>query len=639
MYKIFKFGRNFISFLLFILLLSGINSYSQQKWETISRPTCQNLWKCSFVDTLNGWAVGDSGTILYTSNGGYNWVTQNSHLIDYMTSVFFLNKRLGWAIAWGLDTNFYGSYLLKTTNGGISWDTTRYPVVDTYIRTIIFLDSLKGYLGGSPAFLMKTTNGGINWTRCSVDTTVFVSGFPINRFRFYNDRFGIACGGVMDIAGVIWKTTNFGEFWSVQTIAAEPVNDIKIFDTLHYLAVAGDYEYGASILRTTNGGLNWDYKTLGFFGVPAVLSFRNNYEGWAPMGYLKKFLKTTDTGVNWNLIDTPDSTGIFDLVFINTRFGIGVGLNGAVIKYKSCPMYTISGTVKYNDNNQPVQDGYVKAFKLDKTTGNLVILDSTVIQPNGTYLLGGVSQDSLDIGVFPNSTPPNDWVITYFPSAIYWKDAVTLYPTANLNNIDVSAVRMILTNANNFISGKVIRQSSTLTENLKDAVVYAKNGNTYVNYAVTDENGDYIMQSLPTGNIKILVNRFGFTNDSTFRNVTATSNIDSVNFSLQLVNVGIKQISGSIPLEYKLFQNYPNPFNPATNIRYQIRAEARSQESEVRIIVFDILGKEVVTLVNQKQKPGYYEVSFDGSKLSSGIYFYRLQAGEFVNTKRMILVK
>jgi hypothetical protein len=198
---------------------------------------------------------------------------------------------------------------------------------------------------------------------------------------------------------------------------------------------------------------------------------------------------------------------------------------------------------------------------------------------------------------------------------------------------------MILTNANNFISGKVIRQSSTLTENLKDAVVYAKNGNTYVNYAVTDENGDYIMQSLPTGNIKILVNRFGFTNDSTFRNVTATSNIDSVNFSLQLVNVGIKQISGSIPLEYKLFQNYPNPFNPATNIRYQIRAEARSQESEVRIIVFDILGKEVVTLVNQKQKPGYYEVSFDGSKLSSGIYFYRLQAGEFVNTKRMILVK
>lgn len=94
-----------------------------------------------------------------------------------------------------------------------------------------------------------------------------------------------------------------------------------------------------------------------------------------------------------------------------------------------------------------------------------------------------------------------------------------------------------------------------------------------------------------------------------------------------------------IPVDCKLFDAYPNPFNPITKIKYQVGADVRSQESEVRIVVFDILGKEVKTLINQNQKPGVYEVSFDGSKLSSGIYFYRLTAGNFSETKKLVLLK
>ncbi len=87
-------------------------------------------------------------------------------------------------------------------------------------------------------------------------------------------------------------------------------------------------------------------------------------------------------------------------------------------------------------------------------------------------------------------------------------------------------------------------------------------------------------------------------------------------------------------INYTLDQNYPNPFNPTTQIRYSIPKTAL-----VSIKVYDILGKEVATLVNEAKSPGDYKVEFNGNSLASGIYFYRLQAGDFVQTKKMILLR
>ena len=104
----------------------------------------------------------------------------------------------------------------------------------------------------------------------------------------------------------------------------------------------------------------------------------------------------------------------------------------------------------------------------------------------------------------------------------------------------------------------------------------------------------------------------------------------------------------SIPTDFSLEQNYPNPFNPTTKIRYSIPTLPQSPPLQgweakqgwlITLKVYDILGNEVVTLVYEYQSPGYYEVQFDGSKLSSGVYFYRLQTGTFVSTKKLILLK
>ena len=85
---------------------------------------------------------------------------------------------------------------------------------------------------------------------------------------------------------------------------------------------------------------------------------------------------------------------------------------------------------------------------------------------------------------------------------------------------------------------------------------------------------------------------------------------------------------------FELSNNYPNPFNPSTTISYSI-----PKQNNVTLKVFDVLGSEVATLINKEQTQGNYEVEFDGADLTSGIYFYRLRAGDFVETKKMILLK
>ena len=87
-------------------------------------------------------------------------------------------------------------------------------------------------------------------------------------------------------------------------------------------------------------------------------------------------------------------------------------------------------------------------------------------------------------------------------------------------------------------------------------------------------------------------------------------------------------------IEFSLFQNYPNPFNPSTTIRYEL-----PKSSVVRLNVYDMLGREVSVLVNERRDAGVHEVKFDGSGLSSGVYFCRMRAGDFLSTKRMLVLK
>ncbi|MFZ1290936.1 MAG: T9SS type A sorting domain-containing protein, partial [Melioribacteraceae bacterium] len=97
--------------------------------------------------------------------------------------------------------------------------------------------------------------------------------------------------------------------------------------------------------------------------------------------------------------------------------------------------------------------------------------------------------------------------------------------------------------------------------------------------------------------------------------------------------VGVDDVN-LLPTEFAVSQNYPNPFNPTTMINY-----ALPKKANVKLVVFNTIGQQVATLVNQEMIAGYHSINFDASKLSSGIYFYTLSAGDFISTQKMILLK
>jgi len=156
------------------------------------------------------------------------------------------------------------------------------------------------------------------------------------------------------------------------------------------------------------------------------------------------------------------------------------------------------------------------------------------------------------------------------------------------------------------------------------------------NNEVLTTNGDYRM-FIGSGPLNISVNDsvdvgFAFAAGENLEDLKANADLAQVKWDSGIV--GVEKDILEETKEYTLDQNYPNPFNPTTIISY-----ALPEKSIVQIRVFDILGSEVATLVNETQNAGYYNVNFNAAKLSSGVYIYKIQAGNFIDIKKMILIR
>ena len=323
-----KFFCSIVSLCLFFNLTT-LSIAQVQPWFKLISPVNTTLRQLSFVDSLTGWAAGDLGTIIRTTNGGRNWEIQNSTIQSFILDIFFLNKNLGWALSIKDDFPF-NPIILKTTNGGDLWIAENFPDSLQLLRTIFFVDSLNGFVGGS--YIGYTTDGGNGWNAAVIDSNM-VSDFPIYNFSFYNKYFGYACGGRVDVAGVIWQTTNSGMNWIAKGVGSDEVFDLFILDSLNAITLSGDPEgfYPVSRVTSSNAGKTWNYDTLSFFGISFAIDFRTYNEGWSASGY--KFILTTDRGATWREFETPESSTIYDLQFTDPRNGYAVGLNGVVLKF------------------------------------------------------------------------------------------------------------------------------------------------------------------------------------------------------------------------------------------------------------------------------------------------------------------
>ena len=358
-------GRNlFMGFLL--TLITG--SYAQNNWIILDSPSTKNLNKLYFLNNQTGWVAGDSGLIMKTSNGGGDWLTQQTNIDNNIEEIFMRNEDYGWALGIQLPTaerNDYGTLILRTSDGGLTWDNYLYP--NEYFLTIIFLDSLSGWMGGESGRLMGTTDGGVSWFQANVDSNIF-SGFAIRKFRFLTEQYGYAVGGYMDLAGVIWRTDNGGQFWTVQGVAPEPILDLHFIDSTNILAVGGDLDFGSGKVTSRDGGISWQYTYLGVFGEANAIAFRTPAEAWSALGFTGTSMFTYDSGETWMDFYNPDTTPMYDVTFTDSVTGFMAGDNGKILKYNP-----ITGIVESGDSRKPEEpilfQNYPNPFNTTTTFG------------------------------------------------------------------------------------------------------------------------------------------------------------------------------------------------------------------------------------------------------------------------------
>jgi hypothetical protein len=235
---------------------------------------------------------------------------------------------------------------------------------------------------------------------------------------------------------------------------------------------------------------------------------------------------------------------------------------------------------------------------------------------------------------FENEFPPSGWTITNTDNVNFSQSNLASGPTLG----GTKSIVMLLQSANgtstsyHYLISHVFN-SINLTDSIKFDWAYAPYGGESVEglKVQVSTDGGY---SFPF----TIFNRIGSqlaTAPATGESFIPSDSSQWRTFSVCLNSViGIKKISDNVPDKFTLFQNYPNPFNPATIINYQLPMSVN-----VKLTIYDMLGREISILVNEKQQPGTYQVEWNGANFASGIYFYKLEAGDFKKTKRMVLIK
>lgn len=297
----------------------------------------------------------------------------------------------------------------------------------------------------------------------------------------------------------------------------------------------------------------------------------------------------------------------------------------AAVRVTEAQTCTLSGKVRYSDNNEIVTSGVVKLFN---STGTVIA--TVPINQQGDWIIVAVKGLlGNDLIGFPNIEPEEDYVPTGYPDKTDPAMFTHIDIQDNISGLDIyvqrSSVNMRPGVTSN-INGVVLSNNVPVS----DAVIYAKQGEEYIGFGVTNSKGEYKINNIPEGDYILIAHKVG--SESSQRVISINENNNrSVNFSLA-AKTG--NIANANPYEFVLSQNYPNPFNPNTVISYSI-----ASEGNVTLKIFNSAGQQVSELVNANQSAGIYNVEFNASSLSSGVYFYRLDANGFTATNKMILVK
>jgi photosystem II stability/assembly factor-like uncharacterized protein len=369
-----------------------------------------------------------------------------------------------------------------------------------------------------------------------------------------------------------------------------------------------------------------------------------------------QFLKTTNGGYNWQSIPFPYRfCGASNFVDNNTGFVIGANSNNTVY----CTIFkTTDGGINWVIKDSMYALYIIKFY--DHNTG-FIAADF-----GNTYKTTNCGENWTFYHMVSDFYTPYDlccldadnWLITFHTDNNLLKK--TTNGGINWNVLDLGGPGGIYLQSLSFINsttgynayfyGEIYKTTNKGVDWTPIDTIASFNA---VSLNFVDENTGYLLGRSSTGGIcKTTDGGYNWTRQMTNPNVLLYSSYFFNSYSgfvsgengtiFKTTNGGsvfVNNTSSEIPSTYSLSQNYPNPFNPSTTIKFSIPENGKLKNGIVILKVYDILGNEVATLVNESLKPGTYETTFDGSMLPSGVYFYKICAGDFSETKKMLMIK
>ena len=404
------------------------------------------------------------------------------------------------------------------------------------ITDITFLDSLNGYAVATQmsdtSYVLKTSNRGDTWQ------IVYRNFFAMTKVQFLDINTGYACGGYL------YKTINGGINWTLVNTPSITVENMFVLnqDTIWIVWSEGS---AGGVFFTTNGGASWQQQVNLGGNNPDKIYMYNARIGFISRTNSPQLRKTTNGGVNWNLLSGTGTGAFSDIYFIDSLTG-----------WKA------------------------------KAVGG------------GGWLMG----KSTDGGI--------NWVEQILPSGGNISNGSGIVNFVNVNKDTIWGV-----GGNLFFPIQGARAFMYRTTNSGDTWYFQIPDTSY---------------QLPNLNfIDFKDKNIGWAYRVSIKGIHTTNGGDTTFY------LPVKQVSNEVPKDFSLEQNYPNPFNAMTKLKIKI-----SRQGKAMIKVFDISGREISVLLNEKLNTGEYEVLFNANDYSSGVYFYSLTVeGILIDTKKMILIK
>jgi photosystem II stability/assembly factor-like uncharacterized protein len=307
----------------FLLISMSVANISLAQWTSLNPlPQSHLLSSVYFTDANTGYAAGDSGTILKTSNAGTSWAALSSGTTNNLFSIQFPNVNTGYAVG-NLGT------ILKTNDGGTIWSALS--GVNTYSHnSVSFINNDIGYAGGENFNIIKTINGGASWT--DLGPFDIVSGY-LSSVYFTDINTGYRASGYVNM-GAIEKTTDGGTTWTTSVfIDIGELYSVYFTDADTGYAVGGDFwtERNSVILKTMNGGADWTIQNLADSHILRSVYFTDANTGYA-VGDSGTILRTSNGGTDWTIQNSGTSSNLTSVFFTDANTGYAVGDSGVILK-------------------------------------------------------------------------------------------------------------------------------------------------------------------------------------------------------------------------------------------------------------------------------------------------------------------